>query len=390
MKRMFSILICMFFCTAIGLPFMAAKVLAYSPESDFTFNSTTHTITSYIGPLGGDVDIPPTIGGISVEHIGEIAFFERYITSVIIPNSVTSIGNSAFDHCFFLSTVKLSDKIISIGDMAFALCRVLTNITIPNGAVDIGMGAFINCAALTSITIPDSVLSIGSSAFAGCNELASVTLPEHITSIEDDTFANCSALTSITIPNGVTSIGNTAFANTSLTSITIPNGVTNIGITAFADCTSLSSAIFTGNAPTTWGNHVFNGAAGNFAIYYYAEKTGFSTPTFHGYNSVPLYRVNTAPTSDGSVTASTNRAASGTTVHLTVTPDTNKFAASLYYTDASGKHTITGNSFIMPSSEVTIHADFTWLPIINLFFAFSYIFLFTITIFGLWLVIRNR
>jgi len=369
MKRIFSLLICIFFCTAISLPMMAMKVWAYSPETDFQFNSATHTITRYLGS-SSVVDIPPTIGGVSVEHIGSSAFLmSSLITSVTIPNSVTSIGDDTFFNCVSLTSVTIPNSLVSIGNSAFVNCNALTSITLPNSLLSIGNRAFVNCDAFTSITIPDSVLSIGSDAFGSCHFLASVTLPKHITSIEDYTFVDCYSLTSITIPQGVTSMKDYAF-----------NG-----------CSHLTTATFTGNAPTTWGAHVFDGTAPTFTIYYYAEKTGtgFSTPTFHGYNSVPLYRVMIAPTSGGSVTASTSRTTASTVVNLTVTPDTNRFVDSLYYTDTSGKHMITGNSFIMPASEVTIHAVFTWLPIINLFFALSYIFLFIIAGTLLWLGFRE-
>ena len=116
----------------------------------------------------------------------------------------------------------------------FGYCSSLTSINIPNSVTSIGGGAFINCSGLTSVTIPNSVTSIEDGAFWGCSSLTSVTIPNSITSIEDNAFWGCSGLTSITIPNSVTSIGKSAFYNcVNLTSVTIPNSVTSIGDEAF-------------------------------------------------------------------------------------------------------------------------------------------------------------
>ena len=135
-------------------------------------------------------------------------------------------------------------NITSIGDGAFSFYD-LTSITIPDSVTSIGKEAFNCCSSLTSITIPDSVTSIGEGAFYDCAGLTSITIPDSVTSIEYNTFYNCSKLTSLTIPNCVTSIGNTAFHNcSSLTSITIPDSVTSIGEGAFYDCAGLTSITF--------------------------------------------------------------------------------------------------------------------------------------------------
>ncbi|MBR3974411.1 MAG: leucine-rich repeat protein, partial [Clostridia bacterium] len=106
----------------------------------------------------------------------------------------------------------------------FVNCTSLTSITIPNSVTSIGDYAFWKCTSLTSITIPNSVTSIGRSAFKGCTSLTSITIPNSVTSIGSSAFEGCTSLTSITIPNSVTSIGYHAFAGcTSLTSITILN-----------------------------------------------------------------------------------------------------------------------------------------------------------------------
>jgi hypothetical protein len=124
--------------------------------------------------------------------------------------------------------------VIAIEGEAFKDCTGLTSITIPNSVTSIGYRAFQNCTRLTSVTIPNSVEEIGSSAFSNCISLTSITIPERVSSINYHTFGSCKNLTSITIPESVTSIGEGAFAGcTSLTSITIPKSVTSIGRDAF-------------------------------------------------------------------------------------------------------------------------------------------------------------
>ena len=159
---------------------------------------------------------------------------------VVIPDSVTSIRDSAFDWCGSLTSVVIPDSVTSIGNYAFSVCSSLTSITIPDSVTSIGRCAFEYCSSLTSITIPDSVTSIGAEAFRYCSSLTNITIPDGVTSIGWKAFSYCSRLTSITIPDGVTSIGEFAFFGcSSLTSITIPDSVTSIGKEAFSGCANL-------------------------------------------------------------------------------------------------------------------------------------------------------
>ena len=163
------------------------------------------------------------------------------IKELIIPNSVTSIGERAFQGCTGLTSVTIPNSVTSIGNYTFAGCIGLTSVTIPNSVISIGKGAFRWCSGLTSVTIGNSVTTIGVEAFYKCTGLTSVTIPNSVTSIGGYAFWYCTGLTSVTIGNSVTSIGGFAFEGCcGLTSVTIGNSVTSIGESAFRECKMLS------------------------------------------------------------------------------------------------------------------------------------------------------
>ena len=211
---------------------------------------------------------------------------DQEIKDLVIPNSVTSIGNYAFYNCDSFTSINIPNSITSIGNYAFRSCSSLTSINIPNSITSIGDYAFSFCSSLTSITLPDSVTSIGEYAFYYCSSLTSINIPNSITSIGEGTFYGCSSLTSISIPNSVTSIGEYAFNGCSaLTSITIPNSVTSIGERAFEYCSSLTSATI-GNSVTSIGAEAFY-CVNLEEIYCYptTPPAVTSEPTFLHYNA---------------------------------------------------------------------------------------------------------
>ncbi len=216
----------------------------------------------------------------------------RSLTSINIPDSVTSIGNEAFSWCESLTSINIPESVTSIGNEAFSWCESLTSINIPESVIkmegnpfagwkgslsiesksfiyendvlfnadktiiiayradnelynipgtvtSIGDKAFYRCHSLTNINIPNSVTSIGNEAFEDCH-LTNINIPNSVTSIGNEAFG-CCHLTNINIPNSVTSIGDRAFWCSSLTSINIPDSVTSIGDEVFRKCKSLTS-----------------------------------------------------------------------------------------------------------------------------------------------------
>ena len=250
-------------------------------------------ISSYI-PKNAIKEVVFTSG----DTIPEEAFREsRELTTVIISNSVTSIGERAFMNCEKLVNVIFEEnsQLESIEKGAFSQCYALTSITIPQSVTSMALGAFYNCNNLerveiydlaawcnisfetsesnplyyadhlylsgeeiTKLVIPEGVTAISDHAFNRYSSLTSVTIPDSVTSIGNDTFWGCSGLTSVTIGNGVTTIGEAAFDGcASLTGITIGNGVTSIGYYAFNGCQNLTIYCEAASQPIGW-NYSWN------------------------------------------------------------------------------------------------------------------------------------
>ena len=142
-------------------------------------------------------------------------FWNTDVTSIVIEEGVTSIGNNAFYDCDSLTSVTIPGNVESIGERAFYHCDNLTDVTLQDGVKSIGRSAFIWCNNLTNIVLSNSITSIGGYAFKDCTSLTSITIPDGVPSIGDWTFYNCSSLTSIKIPDSVTRIGKDAFKNCS-------------------------------------------------------------------------------------------------------------------------------------------------------------------------------
>ncbi|MDY2623928.1 MAG: leucine-rich repeat domain-containing protein [Alloprevotella sp.] len=158
------------------------------------------------------------------------------ITTYDIPETVTNIGDYAFNECISLNTINVPATISHIGEGVFEGCTSLNVITLNEGLESIGAYAFKGCATAPTMKVPSTVKTIGKEAFAGMVLLTSTTLPDGLTAIADGLYEGCSRLTAVTIPAGVTSIGSKAFSGTVLTKLGLPDGLTEIGAGAFMGC----------------------------------------------------------------------------------------------------------------------------------------------------------
>mgnify|MGYP000641442505 CR=1 FL=1 len=213
-------------------------------DFNYTMANGTATITGYNG-AGGAIDIPNSINGYPVTSIGYGAFSPNYngitsLTSVTIPDSVTSIGEYAFCRCAGLTSVTIPNSVTIIEEYAFWGCSGLTSVTIGSGVTGIGVYAFYGCTSLTSITIPNSVTSIGENAFSGCSGLTRVSLPElFLTDIEYIGLSRQGAITVL-----ITGIGNNLGSNNSFITdftSTVLSKSGNYGLASKADLISLAS-----------------------------------------------------------------------------------------------------------------------------------------------------
>ena len=180
-----------------------------------------------------------------LETIGNNAFEQcSSLKSVTIPDSVTSAGSYAFSSCKSLVSATLSKNMTETSNGLFLHCSSLANVEIPNNITKIGQNSFGYCSSLEHVEIPSAVTDIGISAFDSCTSLKEVEIPDSVVTIQNYVFARCKSLSSVKLSQKTTSIGNGAFMTCeALTQIDIPNTVTNIGSSAFDGCKSLESAV---------------------------------------------------------------------------------------------------------------------------------------------------
>ena len=267
---------------------------------------TNWSYGSYVPWNGYRSDITSVSLPNGLTTIGKNAFREcPNLTSISIPNSVTSIGDYAFCYCNNLISISIPVNVASIGQFAYAVCSNLESVSLSQGLESIGNSAFRDCSTLTSISIPNSVTSLGNGAFYGCTGLTNVTTGNGVTSIAPQTFYGCTSLTSVTFGSVLTSIGAHAFRNcTSLTNAIFKNGLTSIGGAAFADCTGLTT-IYIPNSVTSVGVSAFYGCTGLEHVYVHwstplaASDNVFSSDT---YSNAKLYVPHGTSSAYGAVT----------------------------------------------------------------------------------------
>lgn len=282
---------------------------ATKAQFNYFTNDGTITITGYTGS-GDAVTIPSTIDGLPVTSMDHAFYFNTNLTSIIIPDSVISIGDGTFWECHSLNSITIPNNVTSIGEFAFCDCFSLSSVIIPNSVTSIWNAAFYGCTNLTGVTIGNSVTTIGKGAFRECNSLTSVKIPESVKSIGKKAFMGCNMIEAITvdplnssyssiagvlfnknqtiliqyperkngssytIPETVTSIEDCAFQCSKLTSVTIPKNVNNIGNATFDACTDLMGVYFKGDAPSA--GDVFLGD-NKATVYYLSGTKGWGT-----------------------------------------------------------------------------------------------------------------
>ena len=292
-----------------------------------------------IGYTGNETEItlPANINGNNYA-IYEYAFYNYdTITSIIIPDSVISIGYRAFENCPSLANINIGNGVTSIDSRAFYYCTSLVSITIPDSVTSIADSAFYNCRSLERVAIGNGVTEIGDSAFSGCASLTSITIPNGVASIGSGAFQNCTLLTNITIGGSVKEIGSSAFYGcSSLESIVvesdntvyhssgnciietatktlvvgcktseIPNdgSVTSIGRSTFKDCTLLESIIIP-ESVTSIDARAFDGCTSLEIVYYGGTESNWKAIDIDSFNSpltntIRYYYSETQPTEEG-------------------------------------------------------------------------------------------
>ena len=294
MKKLLVMLICL----ALSLSLMACDLILpdavldfvedsfgdfSSSESllyEFDDSSKTFTVTGIGTYTDAHVVIPDTYKGYPVVAIGESAFTGcSSLTSVTIPNSVTTIGDYAFSYCSSLTSVTIPNSVTTIGEYAFYNCSSLKAVYITDVAAWCNISfdgyyanplyyarnLYLNGELITELVIPDSVTTIGEYAFYNCFSLTSVTIPDSVTTICYEAFCNCSSLKAVYITdvaawcnisfdsyyaNPLYYARNLYLNGELITELVIPDSVTMIGEYAFYNCSSLTSVIF--EDPTGW------------------------------------------------------------------------------------------------------------------------------------------
>jgi hypothetical protein len=218
-RKLVSMLLCMMIVLML-IPSMALAADSGSCGDHVTWTLDGGTLT--ISGTGAMTDFVDYMTDDGYYHSGHAPWYESRdsITSVVIQNGVTHIGENAFQGCSNLPGITIPASVTSIGEWAFYGCAKLDNVTIPNTVTTIGQGAFGACSGLTSVTISNNLGYIPQSMFQECSALTSVTIPDSVTSISIWAFSGCTNLTSVTIPVSVMLIEDAAFSNcTNLTNI---------------------------------------------------------------------------------------------------------------------------------------------------------------------------
>lgn len=222
------------------------------------------------------------------------------ITSVVVADGVTSIGDFSFYGMPNLESVTLPDSVTDIGDYAFKNCQNLKEINLPDGLERIGESAFYGNKSLTDIEMPDSVRSVGSYAFKGCTGLVKIKISMNLSKISESMLYGCSNLKEVTIPEGITKLDAYAFKNcTALITVSLPSTLTALGESAFYGCENLSD-IDIPDAITVIGSYTFKNCKNLTDISLPESLKSIGESAFYGCISVKEIEVPDETTTIGS------------------------------------------------------------------------------------------
>ena len=184
-------------------------------------------------------------GNQSIYEIPAYSFSNnQYLSTVILPDKLTVIGNEAFYNCDALSSITVPGTLIRIGDQAFYSCNLLNKLVLPTSLTEIGAYAFAYCSYLEEVELSGNITTLNDGVFMECDALVSADLvrSKKLKEIPYNTFNGCGSLETVTLPSGLVTIGNNAFEECSvLKNVTVPSSVKTIGNRAFANCGSLES-----------------------------------------------------------------------------------------------------------------------------------------------------
>ncbi len=220
--------------------------------------------------ISGNLIIPSTVSNNGVNYtvsaIGAYSFQYTSITSITLPNTITSVGYLAFYGCNNLTKTNYTGTITDWCNISFSTSSIeanpcclshnlyindtlVTDLIIPEGVTELKFACFYNCSNITSISLPSTLTSIGSAAFEGCSGLSSIIIPNSVNLIEDFAFKNCTGLVHVEIPSSVHSISNDVFYGCcGLISVVLPSTISSFGVHVFCYCNSLTEIIL--KAPT--------------------------------------------------------------------------------------------------------------------------------------------
>lgn len=235
----------------------------------------------------------------SVTRIGLRAFDNSGLINISIPNSVTTIAGNAFSNCSDLASFTFPDSITVIPESVFYLCRGLTSVTIPDSVTTIKRGAFTCCSSLSSITMPDSVTTIERYAFDSCTALSSITIPDSVITIEGYAFSGCSNLTCVTIPQAAMEHSGVIFDDCPIREVTISDGATAIPDYAFYRNGRLSGVTIPGSVSSI-GDYAFYNCVSLTEITIPDSVTSIGSDAFCGCASLSSIKIPDSVTSIGS------------------------------------------------------------------------------------------